>query len=299
LETIAKISAPIAPFYSDRLFKDLNAVTGKDTSLSVHLALFPEVNEDAIDLELEERMELAQKISSMILSLRKRENLRVRQPLQKVMIPVLDAHQKSQIEAVADLIKTETNIKEVAFMDDASDILVKNIKPNFKTLGPKFGKHMKAIAQAVAKFTKEDIQTLESQKEMSLDLGTETITITLEDVEISTQDIEGWLVMNDDKVTVALDITISTELHQEGIARELVNRIQNIRKDNGFEVTDKINIAILQQDLLKSSVDANLNYICSETLTNNLTFTDTLSNENAIAIELEEGLTTQIAVSKI
>ncbi|UTW67873.1 isoleucine--tRNA ligase [bacterium SCSIO 12643] len=299
LETIAKISAPIAPFYSDRLFKDLNAVTGKDTSLSVHLALFPEVNEEAIDLELEERMELAQKISSMILSLRKRENLRVRQPLQKVMIPVLDAHQQSQIEAVADLIKTETNIKEVAFMDDASDILVKNIKPNFKTLGPKFGKHMKAIAQAVGQFTKEDIQTLESQKEMSLDLGAETITISLEDVEISTQDIEGWLVMNDDKITVALDITISTELHQEGIARELVNRIQNIRKDNGFEVTDKINIAILKQDLLKSSVDANLNYICSETLTNNLTFTDTLSNENAIAIELEEGLTTQIAVSKI
>lgn len=299
LETIAKISAPIAPFYSDRLFKDLNAVTEKDTSLSVHLALFPEVNEEAIDLELEERMELAQKISSMILSLRKRENLRVRQPLQKVMIPVLDAHQQSQIEAVADLIKTETNIKEVAFMDDASDILVKNIKPNFKTLGPKFGKHMKAIAQAVGQFTKEDIQTLESQKEMSLDLGAETITISLEDVEISTQDIEGWLVMNDDKITVALDITISTELHQEGIARELVNRIQNIRKDNGFEVTDKINIAILKQDLLKSSVDANLNYICSETLTNNLTFTDTLSNENAIAIELEEGLTTQIAVSKI
>jgi isoleucyl-tRNA synthetase len=299
LETIAKISAPIAPFYSDRLFKDLNAVTNKNTVLSVHLSLFPEVNENAIDIELEERMELAQKISSMILSLRKRENLRVRQPLQKVMIPVMDAHQKSQIEAVADLIKTETNIKEVAFMDDASDILVKNIKPNFKTLGPKFGKQMKTIAQAIGKFGKDEIQRLENDKEMPLTLDAETITLTIEDVEISTQDIEGWLVMNDDKITVALDITITTELHHEGIARELVNRIQNIRKDNGFEVTDKINISILKQDLLKSSVDANLNYICSETLTNHLTFTDTLSNENAVAIELEEGLTTQIVVSKI
>ena len=299
LETIARISAPLAPFYSDRLFKDLNAVSGKDTSLSVHLASFPEVNENAIDTDLEERMELAQKASSMILSLRKRENLRVRQPLQKVMIPVADEHQKAQIVAVSDLIKTETNLKEVAFMEEDSDILVKNIKPNFKTLGPKFGRHMKDIAGAVNGFTKEQIATLESEGQMELALAAETIKLTLEDVEISTQDIEGWLVMNDEKLTIALDITISEELRFEGIARELVNRIQNIRKDQGFEVTDKINILVMKQDLLKASVDANFDYICSETLTENLTFIDTLTSPNAQAIELEEGLTTQIEVEKV
>jgi isoleucyl-tRNA synthetase len=299
LETIAKISAPLAPFYSDRLFKDLNAVSGRNSEISVHLSLFPEVNESAIDTELEERMEIAQKASSMILSLRKRENLRVRQPLQKVMIPVLDEHQKAQIEAVSELIKTETNLKEVAFMDEDSDILVKNIKPNFKTLGPKFGRHMKAIANAVRGFGSEEIAQLETTGNYELALDTETITLTLEDVEISTQDVEGWLVMSDDKITVALDIHISDELHQEGVARELVNRIQNIRKDQGFEVTDKINILVKEQDLLKISVEANFDYICSETLTENLTFIDTLSDTNAVDIELEEGLTTQIVVSKI
>ena len=299
LETIAKISAPLAPFYSDRLFKDLNAVSGRSTELSVHLSLFPEVNESAIDKELEERMEIAQKASSMILSLRKKENLRVRQPLQKVMIPVLDDHQKAQIEAVSELIKTETNLKEVAFMEEDSDILVKNIKPNFKTLGPKFGRHMKAIANAVKEFGTDEIAILETKGEMELALAAETITITLDDVEISTQDIEGWLVMSDDKLTVALDISISAELHQEGIARELVNRIQNIRKEQGFEVTDKINIQVVKQDLLKTSVDANFDYICSETLTENLTFIDSSSGKSAVDIELEEGLTTQIVVTKI
>ena len=299
LETVARISAPLAPFYSDRLFKDLNAVTGKDTSISVHLAKFAEVNEALIDTDLEERMAIAQKASSMILSLRKRENLRVRQPLQKVMIPVLDGHQKAQIEAVSDLIKTETNLKEVAFMDEDSDILVKNIKPNFKTLGPKFGKHMKAIAKEINSFSKEQIAELESAGEMELVLEAETLTLTLEDVEISTQDIEGWLVMNDEKLTVALDITISEGLRYEGIAREFVNRIQNIRKEQGFEVTDKINIEVIKQDLLKSSVDANFDYICSETLTEHLTFIDSVSNPNAQAIELEEGLTTQVVVSKM
>ncbi len=299
LETVARISAPLAPFYSDRLFKDLNAVTGKDTTLSVHLAKFAEVNESLIDTDLEERMELAQKACSMILSLRKRENLRVRQPLQKVMIPVQNEHQKVQIEAVSDLIKTETNLKEVAFMEEDSDILVKNIKPNFKTLGPKFGKQMKAISKEVNGFSKEQITALESAGEMELALPTETITLTLEDVEISTQDIEGWLVMNEDKLTIALDITISEELRFEGIARELVNRIQNIRKDQGYEVTDRINISIMKQDVLKASVEANFDYICSETLTENLTFIDTISEPNAHAIELEEGLTTQIVVAKI
>jgi isoleucyl-tRNA synthetase len=215
------------------------------------------------------------------------------------MIPVSDERQRAQILAVSDLIKTETNLKEVAFMEEDSDILVKNIKPNFKTLGPKFGRHMKAIAGAVNGFTKEQIAILESEGKMELALAAETLTLTLEDVEISTQDIEGWLVMNDEKLTIALDITISEELRFEGIARELVNRIQNIRKDQGFEVTDKINISVMKQDLLKASVDANFDYICSETLTENLTFIDTLSSPNAQAIELEEGLTTQIVVEKI
>jgi isoleucyl-tRNA synthetase len=212
LETVARLSAPLAPFYSDRLFKDLNAVTGKDTSISVHLSVFPEVDESAIDQELEERMDLAQKISSMILSLRKKENIRVRQPLQKVMIPVIDLHQKAQIEAVAALIRTETNIKEVAFMDEEADILVKTIKPNFKTLGPKYGRHMKAISQLVGDFSKSEIRKIETEGELKLTIGEEEIILTLEDVEIMTQDIEGWTVMNEDRLTVALDISISKEL---------------------------------------------------------------------------------------
>lgn len=298
LETVAKLAAPIAPFYSDRLFKDLNTVSGKHTDISVHLAKFPEVKAELIDTSLEERMEMAQKISSMILSLRKRENLRVRQPLQKVMVPASDDQQKAQIIAVSELIKTETNLKEVAFMEDDSDILVKSIKPNFKTLGPKFGKHMKAIAAAVNGFDKAQIAALESAGEMHIEANGEQLTITLEDVEISTQDIEGWLVMSEGKLTVALDITISDELRHEGIARELINRIQNLRKDNGYEVTDRINVSLTEQDVLNISVAENFDYICSETLTNNLTFVADTTEENAVEVELAEGVHSRIVVAK-
>ena len=240
LETVAKLSAPIAPFFMDKLYKDLTQATGKETYESVHLADFPKYNDEIVNKSLESKMEKAQIVSSLVLSLRKKEMIKVRQPLQKVMIPVLDANQKAEIEAVADLIMAEVNVKEVELLDDASGILVKQIKPNFKTLGPRFGKDMGLIAKEIQNFSQEQINEIEKNNEISLELSGNSVTLTNEDVEISSQDIEGWLVANANGITVALDITITDELRKEGIARELVNRIQNIRKDSGFEVTDKV-----------------------------------------------------------
>ena len=240
LETLSIMMSPIAPFFSDRLFQDLDAVSGRCNVESVHLAEFPVANTSEIDTDLEARMEIAQKVSSMVLSLRAKEKIKVRQPLQKIMIPVESTEQKSSILAVANLIKHEVNIKEIVLLEDASDILVKQIKPNFKTLGPKFGKHMKSIAAAVNGFGEEEIATLEKNQQMELDLGEEKLTISMEDVEITTDDIPGWLVASEGGLTVALDITLTEELKGEGVARELVNRIQNMRKDSGFEVTEEL-----------------------------------------------------------
>ncbi len=295
LETVAKLSAPIAPFFMDRLYKDLTQATGKETFESVHLADFPLFNEEIVNKSLESKMEKAQIVSSLVLSLRKKEMIKVRQPLQKIMIPVLDEHQKAEIEAVADLIKAEVNVKEIELLSDASGILVKQIKPNFKALGPRFGKEMGNVSKAIQNFTQEQIAEMEKNNAISLEISGNTVTLTLEDVEIASQDIEGWLVANANGVTVALDITLTEVLKREGIARELVNRIQNIRKDSGFEVTDKVVVKLVREASLEAAVAANAEYIKSETLTDSLEFVDTM--ENGTEIEFDD-VKTKIEVSK-
>src|SRR5690554_627615 len=295
LETVAKLSAPVAPFFMDRLYKDLTQVTRKESFDSVHLADFPVYDEKVVNKLLESKMGKAQIVSSLVLSLRKKEMIKVRQPLQKVMIPVLDENQKAEIEAVADLIKAEVNVKEVELLSDASGILVKQIKPNFKALGPRFGKDMAMVSKAIQQLSQGQINEIEKNNEIYLEVSGNSIKLTLEEVEISSQDIEGWLVANANGVTVALDITITDELRSEGIARELVNRIQNIRKDSGFEVTDKINVKMLCNESMELAVNRNLDYIKTETLTDSLTFVEQL--ENGIEIEFDN-LKTMIIVDK-
>ena len=295
LVTIAKLMAPVAPFYADRLYKDLVSVTGKENKESVHLTDFPVANESYIDKSLESKMQKAQTISSLVLSLRKKESIKVRQPLQKIMIPIANATERAEIEAVANLIKHEVNVKEIELLEDASGILVKQIKPNFKTLGPKFGKDMKAIATAVQAFGQEQIAQFEKAQTYSLQLPDKTVTLSLEDVEISTQDIEGWLVATAGSLLVALDIHITPELRQEGIARELVNRIQNIRKDNDYDITDRIQIRLQAQPALQAAVTANEAYIKNETLTDSITFVESLPEGEEIAFD---EVTTRIVVAK-
>ncbi|MCK0157422.1 isoleucine--tRNA ligase [Cellulophaga sp. F20128] len=285
LETVAKLSAPIAPFFMDRLYKDLTQATTKEKAESVHLADFPIYNEALVNKALESKMEKAQTISSLVLSIRQKEKIKVRQPLQRIMVPVLDEKQRSEIEAVADLIKSEVNVKEIELLDDASGILVKQIKPNFKVLGPKFGKDMKLIANAVSKFNQDDIQKIEQNGELIIAIDNKSINLQLQDVEISSQDIEGWLVASSGNLTVALDVTISENLRKEGIARELVNRIQNLRKESGFEVTDKIDIKILKDGYVENAVADNIAYIKTETLTAELNFEEKLDNGTTIAFD--------------
>ncbi len=285
LVTVAKLSAPIAPFYMERLYKDLDAITQKEGFESVHLAKFPTFDERMVNEKLERKMQLAQKVSSLVLSIRQKEKIKVRQPLQKIMIPVLDDAQKEDIEAVSDLIKSEVNVKEIELLDDASGILVKQIKPNFKVLGPRFGKDMKEIAAVVGQLEQEDIQKIEQQGELMLQLKNKSIILQLTDVEISSQDIEGWLVAGSGSLTVALDVTIDENLKKEGIARELVNRIQNIRKESGFEVTDKIDIKILKDGLVENAVSSNEEYIKNETLTAELNFEENLDEGIAITFD--------------
>lgn len=274
LETIARLAAPIAPFFCERLFDDLNSVSGRFAFGSVHAADFPQSNPALVDKELENRMQTAQKICSLVLSLRKRNNLKVRQPLSRIMIPAKNAHQQTQIEAVKDLILSEVNVKTIDFLSKENNVLVKSIKANFKTLGPKFGAKMKAIAAAIASFSQEDIATIECEGRFNLTIGQESVEIALSDVEIITQDIPGWVVANEDDLTVALDTTITESLRLEGISRELVNRIQNIRKEQGFDVTDNIIVEIEKQETLCKAAEAFRDYICSETLTQKLIFSD-------------------------
>jgi isoleucyl-tRNA synthetase len=295
LLTITKLSAPIAPFYMDQLYRDLTTATNTENFESVHLADFPQFVEKYVDKSLESRMLKAQTVSSLVLSLRKKEMIKVRQPLQKVMIPVLDEKQREEIESVSDLIKAEVNVKEIHLLSDVSDILVKQIKPNFKALGPRFGKDMGLISKEIQKFNQEQIAQLESQGNINIEIQENTITLTSEDVEITTQDIPGWLVANANGITVALDITLSEELIEEGIARELVNRIQNLRKDSGFEVTDKIKVTIQTSEGLEKAIQANRTYIMSETLTEVLQFDANL--KDGISIEFDE-VTTKILITK-
>ena len=301
---VAKLSAPIAPFFMDQLYRDLVNTTGKENFTSIHLANFPVSVENFVDKSLESKMMKAQTVSSLVLSLRKKEMIKVRQPLQKVMIPVLDENHRAEIEAVSDLIKAEVNVKEIELLDDASGVLVKQIKPNFKALGPRFGKDMGLISKEIQDFTQEQINEIDSKGELSLVISGKSIILTSQDVEISSQDIPGWLVANSNGITVALDITISVALKQEGIARELVNRIQNIRKDSGFEVIDKIKVQIQRcvdssdsehEKQLEQAIRNNERYIKDETLTEELDFVDKL--ENGIEIEFDE-IKTRILISK-
>lgn len=285
LLTIAKLGAPIAPFFMDKLYIDLTKTTQSEAFESVHLAEFPKYDQTIVDKSLERKMENAQTISSLVLSLRAKEKIKVRQPLQKIMIPVESEQQKEEILAVSDLIKHEVNIKEIELLADASDILVKQIKPNFKALGPRFGKDMKVIAGAINKMTAEDIKIVEQKGEIDVDCNGKSITLQRGDVEITSQDIEGWLVANEGNVTVALDVTISPELKEEGIARELVNRIQNLRKDSGFEVTDRITVQLQEDQNIVQAVQANLDYIKAETLTDDLKIINQLNSGIEIAFD--------------
>ena len=279
----------------EQLYKDLNEVSGKQKSESIHLSAFPKSDESKIDRELEQKMDVAQKITTMVLSLRKKERVRVRQPLQKIMIPVSGDKMKTQINSVQDILLSELNIKEIEFISADSEILTKQIKANFKTLGPKFGKDMKLIASKVNQFTAEDIKKIEVEGNFVVN---QDITIDLSDVEISSADIPGWQVMSQYGITVALDITISDNLQEEGLARELVNRIQNIRKDKDFEVTDKIKITVEKNEAMENVITNNLSYICGETLANSLEVVEKLKNEK-IDVDLVDGISIGVEIKKI
>jgi isoleucyl-tRNA synthetase len=294
--TVAKLGSPIAPFFMDNLYKDLISVTGKENFESIHLGTFPDYDESLVDSKLEHKMQQAQKISSMVLSLRKKEMIKVRQPLQRIMIPVLDEADREEILAVENLIKSEVNVKEIELIDDASGILVKTIKPNFKVLGPRFGKDMRFVGQAIQNFTQEDIAIVEKQGEISVKINENIVNLELNEVEITSQDIEGWLVANQGSLTVALDVTITDELRKEGNARELVNRVQNLRKESGLDVTDKIKLVIQKNDILEASVVANEQYIKTETLTKELVFVEVIENGTEIAFD---DVNTKILIKKI
>ena len=297
LETLARLMSPIAPFFSERMFCDLNAVTHRIAVESVHHAAFPEVHEEIIDKALEERMQLAQQICSMGLSLRKKSNLRVRQPLAKIVLPVHGDNFQIQVERVKNLICSELNIKDIEFIAADNDLLVKRIKPNFKTLGPRYGKIMKAIAAAVNAFTGEQINALESAGRYEMTIEGQSVELLLSDVEIATQDIPGWVVANEGALTVALDITLTPELRDEGIARELVNRIQNIRKD-GFEVTQHICVTLTSGEW-DNAVNNYRDYIMGETLCDKLTLVETIAAANAQEVEIIDGVQAHILIEAV
>ena len=272
------MASPIAPFFMDNLYRDLTKNVFENKLSSVHLGEFPKSDETLIDPSLERKMQKAQSISSMVLSLRKKEMIKVRQPLQKIMIPVMDKQDKLDIEAVSDLIISEVNVKEVELLEDASGILIKNIKPNFKVLGPKYGKDMRFVGQAINSLSNEHIETIERDGSLMIEVNGKMVSLLLEEVEIATQDIEGWLVANQGNLTVALDVSITEELKNEGIARELVNRIQNLRKESGLEVTDKIILYVKKDGYIDEAVALNAEYIKNETLTKELILKEEVEN---------------------
>ncbi len=297
LEKVAVMASPVSPFYMDKLYRDLHAFSG-DTAVSAHIADFPEYEEKYIDAELEERMEIAQRVSSMVLGLRRKVNIKVRQPLNKMMIPVSDAHFRGQFEAVKPLILSEVNVKEVEYISETDGILVKKIKPNFKSLGPRYGKLMKGISGEFAKMGQETIQQFEKEGNLKLNIGGEEVIIEPGDAEIISEDIPGWLVANEGRLTVALDVTITPELRNEGIAREFVNRIQNLRKESGFDVTDKINIQIQKHEAINEAVESHKEYIGSQTLAEKIELIDNLNNESR-EVEIDEEISTRMKISRI
>ena len=278
---------------------DLNNVTGRQKAESVHLATFPEYNENLIDTALEKRMDIAQKISSMILGLRRKVNIKVRQPLNKIMLPVTDTGFREQVEAVKPLILNEVNVKEIEYITDTAGILVKRIKPNFKTLGPRFGKLMKEVSNAINDMDQEEIAAFEKEQTFQIVAGGERVQLGLDDVEIISEDIPGWLVANEGPITVALDINITEELRQEGVARELINRIQNIRKESGFDVTDKIDVLIEKHDLINGAIETHSKYIGSQTLAENIKLTEKIKNNESKRIDIDENIYINIQVTRL
>ena len=285
LETVACLMAPIAPFYADRLYMDLTSVTGRDNVVSVHLANFPVADESLIDKELEARMQMAQDVTSMVLALRRKVNIKVRQPLQCIMVPVVDEEQRRHIEAVKELIMSEVNVKELRFVEGDSGVLVKRVKCDFKKLGPKFGKQMKAVAAAVSGMTQEEIAHLEREGSYTFTLDGAEAVVEAADVDIFSEDIPGWLVANEGRLTVALEVTVTDELRREGIARELVNRIQNIRKSSGFEITDKIDIVLSKNPNTDDAVTEYNTYICNQVLANSLTLADEVADATELSFD--------------
>ena len=294
LEKVALIMSPIAPFYADQLFLDLNAHRSIE---SVHLEVFPEVDKNAIDSDLEQRMDIAQSVSSLVLSLRKKEKLKVRQPLQKIMVPITNAVFQRQVEEIKELVLSEVNVKELELISEASEVLVKKIKPNFKTIGPKYGKHMKALASLIKEFDQGTISLIEKTARWECEISGEEVILELSDFEIETADIPGWLVATENGITVALDVTLNNQLIEEGIAREFVNRIQNIRKDSGLEVTDRIKLSISSHDKIDRAINNNLNYICSETLAESLQIVTQV--DGGTLVEIEDGVSASISIEKL
>ena len=294
LETVAVLAAPIAPFFMERLFLDLNAVSGLHPETSVHLVLMPEVEEKYIDKDLEERMSLAQLSTSMVLALRKKVNIKVRQPLAKIIIPVLDPKIQEQLEKVKNLVLNEINVKEVEFITNTEGLITKKIKPNFKTLGKKYGKMMKDIAAAFAQFSQSDISAIEASENYTFALPAGEVTLDKADYEITSEDMPGWLVATEGKLTVAMDITITDALKKEGVARELINRIQNLRKEKDFEITDKVEVAIVKRDDVAESLAEYATYVCEQTLCGNITLVDSL--EGADKVEWENGEMLHISI---
>ena len=298
LETVSQLAAPFAPFITDRIFTDLNAVSGRHGDTSVHLADFPAFRAELVDARLEQMMALAQKVSSMVLALRRKVNIKVRQPLTKIVIPVLAPAIKAEIEAVRGLILGEVNVKELEFIEDTTGVITKRIKPNFKTLGPRYGKQMKQISALVAAFSQGDIAQIEREDRWTAEIDGVRIEATAADFDIVSEDMPGWLVATDGKLTVALDITVTEELRREGIARELVNRIQNLRKESGFEVTDRIRVVIERHEALTGAVESFGDYIAAQTLALSVALADSLDEAGSVPVELDE-LTVRMKVERV
>ena len=297
LLTVSKLMAPISPFFSDWLYQNLNNATQAEGHESVHLSDFPTANEAVIDKDLEERMDYAQRISSLALSLRKKEKIRVRQPLRKILLPILDNHFQEQVDGVKALVLSEINVKEIEYITDTSGVLKKKVKPNFKTLGRRLGKDMKAAVQAINSMDQAAIAKVEKENHYQLVVGDNTYDLTLEDFEIVAEDIPGWQVASDNDITVALDITLDEVLEAEGMARDIVNRIQNIRKDSDFEVTDRIAVALQHDDAVVTAVERFGDYIKSETLADALELEASLTE--GVAIELPGEVKVLISVKRV
>ena len=299
IETIARLASPIAPFFMEKIYLDLSNSTQRSSAESVHLTAFPVADSAVIDKSLEERMELAQKISSMVLSIRKKMNIRVRQPLNKIMIPLLGAQQKDQIDAVKHLILSEVNVKEIDYIEDTAGVLVKTIKPDFKKMGAKFGKLMKPVAEKMKEWNQGIISEFEKSGEYTMEVDGQTVHLTIGEVEVRTEDLPGLQTATMGSLVVALDVKITPGLWEEGISRELINRIQNLRKDQGFEVTDTIVVKLQKHDEINLAIQNNLPYICSETLTQSFELVEKIDAPEKVSIDLTDSISTYLSIQKV